>query len=131
LIYLTTWATEYFGGISISAWIWSGHKCPYYLRLFQNFSFWNSYLEFSGKTGLSAGFSKSLSKTNRVLEQTLLAGYYISSHFLSIYVQHISKKFKGRIAHNVPAVYDVFASPIKETAGFQGLQKCGWRLAWE
>jgi hypothetical protein len=23
-----------------------------YLRLFQNFSFWNSYLEFSGKTGL-------------------------------------------------------------------------------
>ncbi|MDR3192362.1 MAG: hypothetical protein LBT87_04790, partial [Treponema sp.] len=41
-------------------------------RLFQNFSFWNSYLEFSGKTGLSAGFSKSLSKTNRVLEQAQL-----------------------------------------------------------
>jgi hypothetical protein len=29
------------------------------------------------------------------------------------------------MAHNVPAVYDVFASPIKETAGFQGSQKCG------
>jgi hypothetical protein len=29
------------------------------------------------------------------------------------------------MSHNVPAVYDVFASPIKETVGFQGLQKCG------
>jgi hypothetical protein len=37
----------------------------------------------------------------------------------------------GVIAHNVPAVYDVFASPIKETAGFQGLQKCGWSDPWE
>ncbi|MDR1025505.1 MAG: hypothetical protein LBL56_07235, partial [Treponema sp.] len=36
---------------------------------FQNFSFWNSFLEFSGKTGLLTGFSKSLFKTNRVLEQ--------------------------------------------------------------
>jgi hypothetical protein len=27
------------------------------------------------------------------------------------------------MAHNVPAVYDVFASPIKETAGFPGLAK--------
>jgi hypothetical protein len=27
--------------------------------------------------------------------------------------------------------YDIFASPIKETVGFQGLQKCGWREAWE
>jgi hypothetical protein len=35
------------------------------------------------------------------------------------------------IAHNVPAVYDVFASPIKEPVGFQGLQKCGWSGAWE
>jgi hypothetical protein len=39
------------------------------MRLFQNFSFWNSYLEFRGKTGLLTGFSKSLFKTNRVLEQ--------------------------------------------------------------
>jgi hypothetical protein len=30
------------------------------------------------------------------------------------------------MAYNVPAVYDVFASPIKETVGFQGLKKCGW-----
>jgi hypothetical protein len=30
------------------------------------------------------------------------------------------------MSYNVSAVYDVFASPIKETADFQGLQKCGW-----
>jgi hypothetical protein len=35
------------------------------------------------------------------------------------------------MSHNVPAVYDVFASPIRETAGFQGLQKCGWNEPWE
>ena len=37
----------------------------------------------------------------------------------------------GCMSHNVPAVYDVFASPIKETVGFQGLQKCGWNEPWE
>jgi hypothetical protein len=36
-----------------------------------------------------------------------------------------------RISPNVPAVYDVFARPIKETVGFQGLQKCGWKEPWE
>jgi hypothetical protein len=30
------------------------------------------------------------------------------------------------MSHNVPAVCGVFVSPIKETVGFQGLQKCGW-----
>ncbi|MDR2741508.1 MAG: hypothetical protein LBB98_05050 [Treponema sp.] len=30
------------------------------MRLFQNFSFWNSFLGFTGKTGFSIGFSKSL-----------------------------------------------------------------------
>jgi hypothetical protein len=30
------------------------------------------------------------------------------------------------MGYNVPAAYDIFASPIKGTAGFQGLQKCGW-----
>jgi hypothetical protein len=29
------------------------------------------------------------------------------------------------MAHNVPAVYDVFAVAIKETVGFQQPQKCG------
>jgi hypothetical protein len=42
------------------------------LRLFQNFSFWNSFLRFNRKTGLLTGFSKSLFKTNRVLEQAQL-----------------------------------------------------------
>jgi hypothetical protein len=35
------------------------------------------------------------------------------------------------MAHHVPAAGGVFASPIKETAGFQGLQKCGWSGARE
>jgi hypothetical protein len=35
------------------------------------------------------------------------------------------------MSSNVPAVYDIFASPIKETVGFQGLQKCGWKEPWE
>jgi len=38
------------------------------MRLFQNFSFWKSLLRFKGKTGLLSGFSKAISKTNRVLE---------------------------------------------------------------
>jgi hypothetical protein len=29
------------------------------------------------------------------------------------------------MAHNVPAVYDVFAVAIRETVGFQQPQKCG------
>jgi hypothetical protein len=44
---------------------------------------------------------------------------------------HYFRKFLVFIAHNVPAVYDVFASPIKETVGFQGLQKCGCSVVWE
>jgi hypothetical protein len=44
---------------------------------------------------------------------------------MSMYFLYFSK-ILGKLAHNVPAVYDVFASPIKETVGFQGLQKCGW-----
>jgi hypothetical protein len=40
-------------------------------------------------------------------------------------------KFRVFIAHNVPAVYDVFAAAIKERGAFQQPQKCGWRLAWE
>jgi hypothetical protein len=38
-------------------------------KLFQNFSFWNSFLDLTGKTGPLTGFSKSLSKTNRVLDK--------------------------------------------------------------
>jgi hypothetical protein len=37
----------------------------------------------------------------------------------------ISQSILGHIAHNVPAVSDVFAVAIKETVGFQQPQKCG------
>jgi hypothetical protein len=36
------------------------------------------------------------------------------------------QKILAQMSHNVPAVYDVFAVAIKETAGFQQPQKCGW-----
>jgi hypothetical protein len=36
-----------------------------------------------------------------------------------------SEPILAAIAHNVPAVYDVFAVAIKETVGFQQPQKCG------
>jgi hypothetical protein len=36
-----------------------------------------------------------------------------------------------KIAHNVPAVYDVFAVAMKECEAFQQPQKCGWSVAWE
>jgi hypothetical protein len=46
-------------------------------------------------------------------------------------MRRILLKISVFISPNVPAVYDVFASPIKETVGFQGLQKCGWNEPWE
>jgi hypothetical protein len=51
-------------------------------------------------------------------------------HFIN-FCQVSSETFLDLMSHNVPAVYDVFAVAIKETAGFQQPQKCGWRLAWE
>jgi hypothetical protein len=35
--------------------------------------FWKTYLRYRGKTGLLTGFSKSLAKTNQVLEQAYLS----------------------------------------------------------
>jgi hypothetical protein len=46
----------------------------------------------------------------------------LSTHFLNLI------KFSpnlGQMAHNVPAVYDVFAAAIKKPVGFQQPQKCG------
>jgi hypothetical protein len=40
-------------------------------------------------------------------------------------------RFAVSMAHNVLAVYDVFAVAIREREAFQQPQKCGWRLAWE
>lgn len=42
------------------------------VSLFQNFSFWKSFLGFIGKTGGLSGFSKAISETNRVLEMAQL-----------------------------------------------------------
>jgi hypothetical protein len=42
-----------------------------------------------------------------------------------IHLSRIISKILDQMAYNVLAVYDVFARPIKETVGFQGLQKCG------
>jgi hypothetical protein len=36
------------------------------------------------------------------------------------------EKISRKMAHNVPAVYDVFAVAIRETVGFQQPQKCVW-----
>jgi hypothetical protein len=34
-------------------------------------------------------------------------------------------------AHNVSAVYDVFAARIRACVARPGLQKCGWSEPWE
>jgi hypothetical protein len=52
---------------------------------------------------------------------------YFSLYYFSIILSTISKP----IAHNVPAVYDVFAARIRACAARPGLQKCGEVLAWE
>jgi hypothetical protein len=51
---------------------------------------------------------------------------YIIRFFYATIFPKILQKFQKRIAHNVPAVYDVFAVAIKETGGFQQPQKCIW-----
>jgi hypothetical protein len=55
--------------------------------------------------------------------------FYYSS--IIYFVFYNFQQILGRIAHNVPAVYDVFAAAIRERGAFQQSQKCGWRLAWE
>jgi hypothetical protein len=65
----------------------TAHIAPCFpLRLFQNFSFWNSFLRFKRKTGLLAGFSKSLSigpevRTNRVLKQAPFFFLFLTAFF--------------------------------------------------
>jgi hypothetical protein len=50
---------------------------------------------------------------------------------MSLIIPYITRNYETLKKSIVPAVYDVFASPIKETVGFQGLQKCGWSEPWE
>jgi hypothetical protein len=49
----------------------------------------------------------------------------------TIFCTIFSKNVKNRIAHNVPAVYDVFAARIRACVVRPGLQKCGWSEPWE
>jgi hypothetical protein len=82
-----------------------------------------------------------MEKINTVKQLKILyiyTSYNLLKHWLillSIGFIQFPQKFKqilARISHNVPAVYDVFASPIKGFAKQRpGLQKCGGVLAWE
>jgi hypothetical protein len=47
-----------------------------------------------------------------------------------IFINILEKNSKN-IAHNVPAVYDVFAARIRACVARPGLQKCGWSEPWE
>jgi hypothetical protein len=49
---------------------------------------------------------------------------YFSGFLLLLIMPYSPKCGAFQISYNVPAVYDVFASPIKERGAFQGLQKC-------
>jgi hypothetical protein len=55
---------------------------------------------------------------------------YALQNFVNLFFC-ILNKFLGPIAHNVPAVYDVFATRIRACAARPVLQKCGGVLAWE
>jgi hypothetical protein len=46
---------------------------------------------------------------------------------MSIFFEKISEK----MAHNVPAVYDVLAARISKCVAFAGPTKCGGGFAWE
>jgi hypothetical protein len=50
---------------------------------------------------------------------------------MSIILQFVFFKKLARIAHNVPAVYDVLAARISKHVVFAGPTKCGGVLAWE
>jgi hypothetical protein len=53
--------------------------------------------------------------------------YFFVNSFLKIFVKNFKK-----IAHNVPAVCDVFAARIRALRKQSpGLQKCGWNEPWE
>jgi hypothetical protein len=46
-------------------------------------------------------------------------------------VQHIFPKILGKIAHNVPAVYDGLTARIEKCVAFLGLVNCAGATAWE
>jgi hypothetical protein len=50
-----------------------------------------------------------------------------------MFVNHFLKNCKnlGKMAHNVPAVYDVLPARIEKCVAFLGPTKCGGGLPWE
>jgi hypothetical protein len=44
-------------------------------------------------------------------------------YHIILFCLYLSQQISKQMAHNVPAVYDVFSSPIKETVRFSGLAK--------
>jgi hypothetical protein len=50
--------------------------------------------------------------------------------FVNIFFQYL-EKILGRIAHNVPAVYDGLAARIEKCVAFLGPTNCAGATAWE
>jgi hypothetical protein len=60
------------------------------MRLFQNFSFWNSYLDFGGKNRAFAGFSKSLFQNRARLARSQLVSQLLSYVDINVYKKNIN-----------------------------------------
>jgi hypothetical protein len=73
-----------------------------YLRLFQHFSFWNSYLEFRGKTGPLPVFPRVCSETN---------GFWNKLTCLSEFLATKANKAQreGKMKGNPPMFHSFFA----------------------
>jgi hypothetical protein len=57
--------------------------------------------------------------------------FYYNTNILSTCFYNIFQQILAPIAHNVPAVYDVFVARIRACVARPGLQKCGGGLPWE
>ena len=75
------------------------------LRFFQNFSFWKNYLRFSRKTGFQDGFSKAVSKTNRVLETAPLLIIFSAIFTACVSVQEQPPAWAENIENEFPVEY--------------------------
>jgi hypothetical protein len=61
----------------------------------------------------------------------ILYEYFILSISLCQYIFDIFLEFSEKMAHNVPAVYDVLPARIEKCVAFLGLAKCAGATAWE
>jgi hypothetical protein len=71
-------------------------------------------------------YQKNLPFSKRFIGHNLV---FIMGDFL-FYVNRFPTN-SAKIAHNVPAVYDVLAARISKCAAFAGRTKCGGGLPWE